>query len=229
MNFRLVATAIVLAGAAPAIAGTENVTFPAGYKDDHVQYTTVDKSHPKRGHSVRVMYADKAAVAALKAGRKLPSGTVLTMEVYRAKIDAAKNPVKDASGRFVKDKLFGVFVMEKRDGWGGEYPASLRNGNWGVRAVHGGRDAAQEPRHEIVLRVSQTEVAGRLRLHIEAITRASREVTGPIEEGGRSSSRAPGRPKAGIFSTRRPRERSGPEARQDRQDCRAKASGTRTF
>ena len=124
------AAAMILAGAAPAIAGTENVAFPAKYKNDHVQYTTVDKSHPKRGHSVRVMYADKAAVAALKSGGKLPSGTVLTMEVYRAKVDAAKKPVKDAGGRFVKDKLFGVFVMEKRDGWGGEYPASLRNGNW---------------------------------------------------------------------------------------------------
>lgn len=128
---RLVAPAIlILASTSPTLAGTDNVAFPAGYKNAHVEYTTVDKSHPKRGHSVRVMYTDKAALAALKAGRALPSGTVLTMEVYRAKIDAAKKPVKDAGGRFVKDKLFGVFVMEKRDGWGGEYPASLRNGTW---------------------------------------------------------------------------------------------------
>ena len=136
MTFRLVATVLVFAWTAPAIAGTENVAFPVKYKDDHVRYTTVDKSHPKRGHSVRVMYADKAAVAALKAGRKLPSGTVLTMEVYRAKVDTAKKPVKDANGRFVIDKLFGVFVMEKRDGWGGEYPASLRNGNWEYARFH---------------------------------------------------------------------------------------------
>lgn len=123
----LTAALIVPAGAG---AGTEDVQFPADYKRAHVRYATVDKSHPQRGPSVRDLYATPEALKALKAGKPLPSGTVLTMEVYKARADGKKTPVRDAKGRFVKDKLFGIFVMEKRTGWGAAYPASLRNGEW---------------------------------------------------------------------------------------------------
>lgn len=79
---------------------------------------------------VRDIYAPPAAVKAVKAGQPLPSGTVITMEVYRAKVDEKGQPSKDASGRFIKADLFGIFVMEKRAGWGTEYPENLRNGEW---------------------------------------------------------------------------------------------------
>lgn len=49
---------------------------------------------------------------------------------YKAQVDAQGNPVRDARGRFVKGEPLGVNVMEKRAGWGAEYPAELRNGEW---------------------------------------------------------------------------------------------------
>ena len=60
----------------------------------------------------------------------MPSGTVLTMEVYRAKLDGKGELVRGTDGRLVKDGLPGLFVMEKRTGWGTDYVAGLRNGEW---------------------------------------------------------------------------------------------------
>jgi plastocyanin len=66
----------------------------------------------------------------MKEGKPLPDGTVLTLVQYKAQLDAAGAPVKDARGRFTKGDLIAFTVMEKRQGWGSEYPAELRNGEW---------------------------------------------------------------------------------------------------
>ena len=66
----------------------------------------------------------------MKEQRPLPSGSVLTIVQYKAQVDAAGIPVKDANGRFLKGDLVGFGVMEKRTGWGTEYPDDLRNGEW---------------------------------------------------------------------------------------------------
>ena len=39
-------------------------------------------------------------------------------------------PVKDAKGRFVKGDFVAYTVMEKKAGYGTEYPPELRNGDW---------------------------------------------------------------------------------------------------
>jgi hypothetical protein len=106
------------------------VKYPTDYQSQHILYTTVDKIHPTSGPSVRPMYVNREAFEAVKAGKPLPSGTVLTMEVYKAKIEADNTPQKDAQGRFIKGEFSGVFVMEKRTGWGSDYAADLRNGEW---------------------------------------------------------------------------------------------------
>jgi plastocyanin len=118
---------LALAVAAPGAAGPDKIKYPANWKD-HVLYTTVDRYDIKQH---RELYAStQAAVDAMKAGRPLPDGTVLTLIQYKAQLDAAGNPVKDAKGRFVKGDLIAHAVMEKRAGWGTEYPAEWRNGEW---------------------------------------------------------------------------------------------------
>jgi hypothetical protein len=116
--------------AATAIAGPENIVFPENYASG-VLYATVDRPDNKQ---YRELYASQAAVDAAKKGEPLPSGTVLTMVQYAAKLDAQGNPEKDASGRFVKTNVVGYTVMEKRAGWGTEYPDDIRNGEWEYRA-----------------------------------------------------------------------------------------------
>ena len=54
----------------------------------------------------------------------------LSMEVYHAKLDDKGEPISGHDGRLVKAGIIGVFVTEKRAGWGAEYPDSLRNGEW---------------------------------------------------------------------------------------------------
>ena len=121
--FMLVALTLALAPV-PGSAGPEKIAFPASYKD-HVLYATVDRYDNKQ---YRELYGTPEAVKAVREGKPIPSGTVLTLIQYKAQVDAAGNPVKDPNGRFIKGDLVGVTVMEKRTGWGTEYPDDIRNG-----------------------------------------------------------------------------------------------------
>ena len=107
-------------------AGGDKVSFPADYAKG-VLYTTVDRPDNKQ---YRELYAPQAAIDAVKAGKPIPSGTVLTMVNYKAKLGADGNPEKDADGKFIKDKLVAYAVMQKGAGWGAEYPDDMRNGEW---------------------------------------------------------------------------------------------------
>jgi plastocyanin len=107
-------------------AGPEKVAFPVNWKSG-VLYATVDRYDTKQ---YRELYATAEAIQAAKEGKPLPSGSVLTMVVNKAQVDAQGNPIKDANGRFVKGELAFYAVMEKRTGWGAEYPETLRNGEW---------------------------------------------------------------------------------------------------
>ena len=112
--------------AVPSTAGPDKISFPASYKDG-VLYTTVNRHDNKQ---YRELWGTPDAVAAMKADRPLPSGSVLTLVQYKAQVDAAGTPVKGADGRFVKGDLIAYTVMEKRTGWGAEYPAEWRNDEW---------------------------------------------------------------------------------------------------
>jgi hypothetical protein len=112
-------------------AGGENVKYPESYANG-VLYTTVDRPDNKQ---YRELYAPQSAIDAVKAGKPIPSGTVLTMVNFKAKLNAAGEPEKDANGRFIKsDEIAGIAVMEKRTGWGGEYADTMRNGEWEYQA-----------------------------------------------------------------------------------------------
>ena len=112
-------------------AGGDKVAFPADYAKG-VLYTTVDRADNKQ---FRELYAPQAAIEAVKAGKPIPSGTVLTMVNFKAKLGADGNPEKDANGRFIKtDEGAGIAVMEKRTGWGAEYGDDVRNGEWEYQA-----------------------------------------------------------------------------------------------
>ena len=126
------AVAIVAAIAASAVAvqvraGGDKVAFPENFAQG-VMYTTLDRADNKQYRELFVTPA--AAVEAAKKGEPLPSGTVITIVQYKAQVDAQGNPEKGADGHFVKGDLNGYAVMEKRTGWGTEYPDTLRNGEW---------------------------------------------------------------------------------------------------
>jgi hypothetical protein len=130
-----IVTALVGAGvvalASQVRAGGDLVKFPDGF-DKGVLFTTIDRPDNKQ---FREVYTSQAALDAAKKGEPLPDGTVITLVQYRAKLGADGNPEKDANGRFIKtNELLAYTVMEKRKGWGAEYPDNIRNGEWEYQA-----------------------------------------------------------------------------------------------
>jgi plastocyanin len=112
--------------AAVGLAGPDKISFPEGFEKG-VLYAVVDRHDIKQ---YRELWSTPEAVRAVREGKPIPHGTVLTLVQYAARLDDKGNPVKDAKGRFVKGDLIAYTVMEKRKGWGAEYPAEWRNGEW---------------------------------------------------------------------------------------------------
>ncbi len=118
--------AIAVAQTALVPPGPNKLKFPEGW-DKQTLYATVDRHDTKQ---YREFYTSAEAVKAAKEGRPIPDGTVITLAAYAAKVDADGKPVKDANGRFVKDKLVAVNSMWKQKGNGADIPESIRNGDW---------------------------------------------------------------------------------------------------
>lgn len=124
------ATVLAATGIVQLRAGPELVKFPADYAKA-VMYGVVSNPNNKL---YREFYTTQAAVDAVKAGRPVPSGTWIVMKSFKSKLDPTGAPLKGADGHFVKDELAAYAVMEKRTGWGAEYPDTLRNGEWEYQA-----------------------------------------------------------------------------------------------
>ena len=110
----------------PSLAKT-HVAFPEGYKESFTKYHTINFPATKQ---VRYYYANKAAVQAARQGKPIPTGSVLFAEVYSAKLDADKNPVKGGDGFFVPEKLLFYTAMQSGADWGKDIPEMLRNADW---------------------------------------------------------------------------------------------------
>jgi plastocyanin len=111
---------------ASAVAGPEKIAFPADYASWE-RYAVVERYDTKQ---YRELYTQPDVVKAVREGKPIPRDTVIAMAIHAAEVDAAGNLMKGPDGKLVKGKLAGVTVMEKREGFGTEYPAELRNGEW---------------------------------------------------------------------------------------------------
>lgn len=127
---RTIAVLGALAAGGLAVVGVraagDKVAFPESYANG-VLYWVQDRPANKQ---IREYYTSRAAIDAARSGAPLPSGTVITVVQYNVQLDAQTNPVIDGKGRFVKTDIRGYTAMEKRTGWGAEYPDSVRNGEW---------------------------------------------------------------------------------------------------
>lgn len=120
------AAAGMLLFAARGDAGPDKIAYPANCKVGTL-YTIADRYDVKQ---YRELYTTPEAIKAAKENKPLPAGTVITLIQYKAQVDGQGNPTKDAKGRFLKGDMIACAVMEKRAGWGAEYPDDLRNGEW---------------------------------------------------------------------------------------------------
>ncbi|MGP1684731.1 MAG: cytochrome P460 family protein, partial [Giesbergeria sp.] len=110
----------------PNVART-HVGFPEGYKETFTKYHTINFPATRQ---VRYYYANKAAVAAARAGQPLPDGSVLFAEVYAAKLGGDGKPAAGSDGFYAADKLLFYTAMAREAGWGKDIPEMLRNRDW---------------------------------------------------------------------------------------------------
>jgi Cytochrome P460 len=90
----------------PASAESNRVTFPRNL-DRLVHYTTV-----KRGEVTEHLLTSQEAINAIKLGQAIPGGTHVVLVDYR------------------DNQVFRYFVMEKKGGWGNDFPPARRTGDW---------------------------------------------------------------------------------------------------
>lgn len=86
-------------------AETNRVVFPQ--TDKLVHYTTV-----RRGNVTEHIMTTPEAIQAIKERKPVPAGTHFVLVDYR------------------EGKVFRYFVMEKGEGWGADYAANRRTGDW---------------------------------------------------------------------------------------------------
>lgn len=117
----------VIGAAALAVAKDDQIAFPADYKS-YNNYLSLDRVG-NDDQIIRLFANDKAS-AGVGADGKLPEGSVLVGEIYKAKVDDKGKVIESALGRRLRSKLAAVAVMEKRTGWGSKFPEEFRNGDW---------------------------------------------------------------------------------------------------
>jgi cytochrome c553 len=110
----------------PTLAKTR-LAFPEDYGQTFVRYHTINFPATRQ---VRHYFANRAAVQAAQAGKPLPDGSYLFVEVHAAKLGADGKPLTGSDGFFEADKLLFYTAMSREAGWGKEIPELLRNEDW---------------------------------------------------------------------------------------------------
>lgn len=119
----------------------DRVGFPENYRTEFVPLFAFDRPDVRQ---IRVIYGNHRVTNSPRGG-PYDYGSVLVMETYRAASDAQGNVLRDASGRFIRDALTGIFVMRKERGYGVEYEQN-RTGEWEYVAFRPDRTYQTEPR-----------------------------------------------------------------------------------
>jgi cytochrome c553 len=121
---------------------TSKLTMP---KDFPKGFTLYHFELDAKAGTVARTYANAPALAAARAGKPLPDGSMLIVANYSAKLDAAKQPVREADGSPAVDQLQSYAAMGSQAGWGKAIPELLRNDNW----AYGMFTPEKAPRTEI--------------------------------------------------------------------------------
>jgi len=121
--------AILLAFATPAAAAPQDVRLPADWRETFVRYWEGDRL-PPNDTQTGVAWANRTALESAKQGGPFAYGSILVLEVWKAKLDDTGKPILDAEGKRIPDQLVMLGVMEKQPGFGAGWPEELRNGEW---------------------------------------------------------------------------------------------------
>lgn len=112
-----------------AHAGDERIDFPKDYQSTFKNYLNTERQN---GKQLARFYANDIAVEGAKKGGELPDGSVLIMEVYKAKADADGKPMRSKNlKRLIRGDLAAIMVKKKGPGWGKDYKGDdMDVGDW---------------------------------------------------------------------------------------------------
>ncbi|MFK7859637.1 MAG: cytochrome P460 family protein [Granulosicoccus sp.] len=127
----LVGSCVVLF-AATVIGDDSPVTFPEDYATTYTNYLSLDRTQ-NPDQTIR-LFANDVAMQGPGEDGKLPFGSIIVAEVYKAKLDDEGNVVKSSLDRRIQDKFALVAVMQREEGWGENNAPAIRNGNWEMGA-----------------------------------------------------------------------------------------------
>lgn len=113
-------------------ADAGKIAFPEDYASTYTNYLSLDRT--QNPDQVIRLFANDVAMAGPGADGKLPYGSILVAEVYKAKKDADGNVITSSLGQRIADKFALVAVMQREEGWGEQHPEAIRNGNWEMAA-----------------------------------------------------------------------------------------------
>ena len=115
--------------ASAAQAGPEQVALPKDYANSFIHYKTLDK-RDQDPDVVREIYIDPPSAELAQLGAPLPDGTRLVMVDHFA-ATGDNGTLRDRDGRMVSTgEVKQILVAEKRAGFGAEYSAEMRTGDW---------------------------------------------------------------------------------------------------
>ncbi len=110
----------------PNVAKTR-VTFPANYETAFNRYHIANDTESAQ---IKHYYANEQALSAARAGRPLPNGSAIIVEIYSAKLGSDKKPVIGHDGAFIAEQVRSYTAMARGAGWGNDVPELLRNDDW---------------------------------------------------------------------------------------------------
>ncbi|MEM7350952.1 MAG: cytochrome P460 family protein [Acidobacteriota bacterium] len=115
-----------------AVATTQTagsaVQLPADYRATFTNYLSLDRV--QNHDQIIRLFANDLAMQGPDEHGKLPFGSVVVGEVYKAKLDSNGEVMVSKLGRRLRDKLALIAVMERGEHLGQGHPEGLRNGNW---------------------------------------------------------------------------------------------------
>ena len=113
-------------------ADDAKISFPADYATTYTNYLSLDRT--QNPDQIIRLFANDIAMQGPGEDGKLPFGSILVAEVYKAKLDSEGKAIESSIGRRIRDKFALIAVMQREEGWGEQHAPEIRNGNWEMAA-----------------------------------------------------------------------------------------------
>jgi len=126
-------------------AQAQKIPFPENYRETYTNYLSLDRV--QNPDEVIRLFANDIAMQGPGADGKLPYGSILVAEIFKAKLDNENGVIISSLGRRIRDKLSLIAVMQREAGWGAQYPENIRNGNWEYAAFNTDGSVADKDLH----------------------------------------------------------------------------------